>query len=115
MKADRIYIFVPRVLNTDAGPVRMPSGRAAAQCAHVSAKLAMMHANVYKMTTMVLEVANSQELEWVQKFLLKSGIGYMLQFDNLSDSKKQILQAVATVPITKAKSEKLKYFSLWTD
>lgn len=113
-KPNRIYIFVPRTLETARGKVKMPNGRAAAQCAHVAAKLVEAgYKDISEMTTMVMAAASSQHLNQISKALELFGITGWLQFDNFGDDKEELLQAIATEPVTKKQSEIFQFCELW--
>lgn len=85
----------------------------AAQCAHVSAKLARRFPDIENMTTLVMRVKNSKELMWVYFHLSSCQIGQVLQYDNLSGADARLLQAIATVPLTKKESLLFQEFELW--
>ena len=111
---DRIYIFVPRILGTPAGPRLMPPGRMGAQCAHAAAKLARKFKNVENMTTLIMEVPSFANLQYVQERLRRLRIGYIEQLDSFEPFFDwQVLQAIITEPISKRKAQSLELYDLW--
>lgn len=116
-KPNRIYIFVPRILETSCGKVKMSNGRAAAQCAHAAAKLVEAgYKDVSKITTMVMAASSSNHLEQIVKALGLFRITYWLQFDTFdvgNGVKEELLQAAATEPVTKKQSEIFQFCELW--
>lgn len=113
-KPNRIYIFVSRTLETSRGTVKMPNGRAAAQCAHVAAHMVEMgYGNISDMTTIVLAASSSKHLFQIVEGLRFFKISYVPQVDTFEDGKEAILQAVATLPITEKQALIFKFFELW--
>lgn len=92
----------------------MPCGRMTAQAAHLTAKLAKKFSRVHAMTTIILEVENSYALDIVPSFLKFKDIGFVEQHDDFPPSPDRILQAVATVPITRKQADMLTGFNLWS-
>jgi len=94
----------------------MPNGRAAAQCAHVAARLSMIYGDtcdISSMTTIVLEASSSKHLFQIVEGLKFFKIGFLLQVDTFEDDNKALLQAVATLPITEKQSSIFKFLELW--
>jgi len=92
----------------------MPNGRAAAQCAHATAKLCEFgFKGVSGMTTIVLAAASSNHLMQIARALNLFKVGFWSQFDNFGDDEEQLLQAIITVPITKKRSEIFKFSEMW--
>lgn len=113
-KPNRIYIFVPRILETSRGKVKMSNGRAAAQCAHIAAKLVEAgYKDVSKMTTMVMAASGINHLVQIEKALNLFKIVHFYQFDTLGDDEEIFLQAIATEPVTKKQSEIFQFCELW--
>ena len=115
MKADRIYIFIPRYIDLPKSRYKMPAGRLGAQCAHVAAKLAKKFHNVDKMTTLIMEGYSIERLELIRDSLKLLKIKFVEQYDNLPKHPKMRLQAIATVPITKKQSQAFRNLVLWQD
>jgi hypothetical protein len=67
------------------------------------------------MTTLVKSIKNSQRLQTLVECLPLFGVDVEMQYDNLPGSRKMILQAVATVPVTEqqAKGAMLYLAPLW--
>lgn len=113
--ANRIYIIVPRVLNTAYGDLTMPHGRAAAQCAHVGASMVECgYKDVPFMTTIILAAENSHHLKRIKDVLFENRIRPVhFQYDTINDENHDYLQALAIGPITKSEGEIFKLLNLW--
>lgn len=117
-QADRIYIFVPRKLTVYDGEktveFKMPNGRAAAQCAHVSARLVEAgFKGVSEMTTIILAAVDSNHLAKILKIVIDWNMPFMTQFDTFEGFNNQVLQAFAIGPITEKQSRVFKLLELW--
>ena len=104
-KPDRIYIFVPRYFEIDGKQVKMTAGRAAAQCAHVAAKLSNFYEGVGDMTTIILAAESPNHLKQIESALMLFKVPCFLQHDNYDSGTETVLQAVATVPLTGKESQ----------
>lgn len=117
-QADRIYIFVPRKLTvyTRGQDVEftMPNGRAAAQCAHVAARLVEAGTkDVSEMTTIILAATDSNHLAKIFKIVMDWRLPVMTQFDTFEGFNNQVLQAIAIGPLTEKESRVFKLSELW--
>lgn len=111
----KVYIFVPRYLHTGGRPMRMPSGRMGAQCAHAAAKMAVKYPKIGDITTLIMEVKNSRELYDTATYLFDSRIPFRWQLDNLPNRTNFIAQALITEPLSLEKAAKLRHYKLWKD
>lgn len=113
-KPNRIYIFVPRTLDTSRGKVKMPNGRAAAQCAHAAAMLCEFgFKDVGRMTTIVLAAASTNHLYQIASALNLFKVGFWSQMDTFGDSEEKLLQAIITAPLTEKQSRIFQFSELW--
>ena len=83
----------------------MSAGRAAAQCAHVAAKLSNFYDSVGDMTTIILAAESSSHLDQIKGALVLFKVPCFLQHDNYDSGTETVLQAVATVPLTGKESQ----------
>ena len=113
-KPNRIYIFVPRYFEIDGKQVKMSAGRAAAQCAHVAARISELgHKDVSHMTTIILAAASRDHLNQIIRALCLFDIEFAAQCDTFEGSTELSLQAIATLPVTKKQSEIFQFCEMW--
>jgi len=92
----------------------MSNGRAAAQCAHVAAKVVELgYGNISGMTTIILAAASTNHLYQITDALNRMVIGWVPQVDTLDEGQETTLQAIATLPVTKKQSEIFQFCEMW--
>ena len=110
---NRIYIFVPRYFVIGCKKIQMSAGRAAAQCAHLGARLSGVYDGVSSMTTIILAAESPNHLEQIQKALDSFHIDYFPQYDNYDGGNETVLQTIATEPLTEKQSQIFAFSRLW--
>lgn len=110
---NRIYIFVPRYFVIDGKKIQMSAGRAAAQCAHLGARVSEVYDGVSSMTTIILVAESPSHLQQIQTSLALFDISYIQQYDNYDGGNEMVLQAIATEPLTEKQSQVFVFSRLW--
>lgn len=104
---------MPRYFVIGGKKIQMSAGRAAAQCAHLGARLSVLYDDVSSMTTIILAAESPNHLEQIQKALDSLNIFYFPQHDNYDGGNEKVLQAIATIPLTEKQSQIFAFSRLW--
>lgn len=115
MESPRIYIVVPRIITDAEGKnVTMTCGRMGAQAAHAAGRLALFDkTRVDDIDTIVLEVANSEELEAMRVELVNASLDFIPYHDEDKIFAGQVMTALAVFPIEKGSFEPLNRLRAW--